>query len=204
MSQPPSSGEPQPHPPGGRQPGAQQPPTGSPSTLGPGGPQEAPDPAMTRAQRRWLPIAVVVAIAALVAVVVIIVTSIGSSADAGDYGLSEAAQNAAPDVSQLAADAAQAADELDIEAGMALMCEPPTDEMVEALHDGIAEANTKAGGTAEKSLTILSAEQFDGTGAFSVAVEGQGELEGHGFIVHADAVQVGSSWCIALLIGEDM
>ncbi|MFV0533568.1 MAG: hypothetical protein ACK5MR_07945 [Cumulibacter sp.] len=178
--------------------GPQPPRTQHPGEWQPGTQQELPDPAMTSRGRRLLPIAVAVGILALVVIVVILVTSLsgGGSGDASDYGLDEAAIDQAPEVSELAGEAAAAADDVDIEAGLALMCQVPAADDVEALKGAISQANEMAGGEAKKSITITDATQDGDTGTFNVQVQGEGALQAYDFAAIVHVSKVGDDWCI--------
>ena len=194
--------QPGPHQPPSQQPGPYQPgPHASRHSQPPrpygGGASAGPPPQGPPAKRNWIPIIVVAIIAVTALVVGIIVATGGSSADATDYGLTAAKQRAAPDVSQLAADAVKAADDVDVDAGLALMCQMPSSKQVIDLKKMIAEADSKAGGTAKKTITIEDAEQSGSTGSFAVRVDGQEALKGYGFTGTAEVKKSGDRWCIS-------
>lgn len=199
---------PDPYQPGG--PAGWQPPTNQPGApIGPqpwtppqaepsGVWQQVPPPNPPGRTRPWIPLAAIGGVVAIGLLVWLVVgLSSGGSADPEEYGLAAAQRESAPEVSQLAADAIAAAEDLDAEAGLDLLCQAPSSEGLETLNEAIADGRAEAGGEdPEMSFTIVEVEQAGESGSATVRVDGEGNVAGAFLMVDLKMKQGSDGYCI--------
>lgn len=129
----------------------------------------------------------------LVAVVAVLVAA------AVAFAVSKATSDDQPDSVRGTADAAvSAAEDLDVDAGLALMCKRPSDEDVDYLNDRIAEAKEAVGGEPDVSYEIRDVQDEGGSGRFTVVITtDEPELDGANAKVVALVDSRGGQSCIS-------
>lgn len=160
------------------------PPSGPPpSSPPPSGPSAGP-PAGARSRLPWLVGGGVVLL--LLVVVVLVVTLTGSKA-AKDA-------RSVQDVADIAVDAAQ---DLDVDAGIDLLCSAPSDDERRELQDLIDEGRQRAGTDDPDVDYQVSDVEGDATGSFQVRVSSdEAGLEDQEFSVRVNVSKRGERSCI--------
>lgn len=144
--------------------------------------------------RRWLPVIAITAIVILgFGTWGIVAATSGSSADPTNYGVTSEEQEQAPDVSELAAQVASAAESVDIGAGVALLCGPPDPDELDKLTELVDDGNSATDGDPKIHNVI---QKSDG-GQFTIEVSGQGKLDGESGTVRFTVGKSGDRYCVS-------
>ena len=178
---------------------ANPPATGGSSSYPPSMPAGGPDqPRSLAAWRRWLPVIAITAIVILgFGTWGIVAATSGSSADPTNYGVTSEEQDQAPDVSELAAQVASAAESVDIGAGVALLCGPPDPDELDKLTELVDDGNSATDGDPKMTLKIHDVIQKSDGGQFTVEVSGQGKLDGESGTVRFTVGKSGDRYCVS-------
>ncbi|WP_106849755.1 hypothetical protein [Blastococcus sp. Marseille-P5729] len=182
----------------GPQTGSQQ-PWGLPTQPHPqSGAWQMSPPSPPSRRRPWVPLAAIGGVLAIGLLVWLIVgLSPDRASDPEDYGLAAAQRESAPEVSQVTADAIAAAEDLDVEAGLDLLCQAPSSTDMGTLNEAIADGRAEAGGEdPEMSFTIVEVEQSEDGGSATVRVDGEGNIAGAFLVVELTMKQGSDGFCI--------
>ncbi len=150
----------------------------------PPGPPPPPAPPARRKALPWVVAGVVVLVVAVVVVLVLVLSGQGDAADA----------RSVEDVADLTVEAAE---DVDAEAGIDLLCEAPSDDQVDDLDELIADGREEAG-TDDPDLDVEAKDlQGDDEGSFVVAVTSDDDEEGRELTIAVTVETRDGRACIA-------
>lgn len=103
----------------------------------------------------------------------------------------------APHVAQLANQVLTAAANLDVDAGLALLCRAPNADDLDHLSKWISKAKKEAGtDRPQLSLGVSALSETDNGGAFTVSAKGQGQIADRQGEVKVTVAKDGTRYCV--------
>lgn len=175
-------------------------PTSVPPSTGPGR-----SPAAASNAKKWLPLAVVAAIVVVGLLTWVIVANTGNSkgsavpgdAPPGSSSVPSELAAGAPHVAQLANQVLTAAANLDVDAGLALLCTAPDADDLDHLGKWISKAKKEAGtDRPQMTLGVSALSETDSGGAFTVSAKGQGQIADRQGEVKVSVAKNGQRYCV--------